>query len=171
MAEKKLNTPEGREYHKIKGNIYYARTLSPDKTYGKYGVTIGNLSEATVEALKELKAPVRLDPTGVMGYNIKTTSKFPIKTVDSDANEWDANAFIGNGSVGILSFYLTVNQMNKKAMVVRPTNLKITKFIQWIPPEQEDELLGGEKVPVTYKVNLSKSKPVLTVEEDDDSPL
>ena len=84
---------------RVTGEIFFANDMVEFNSYTeasqKYVAQIGNLSDAAVDALKELGVHVGENDT--KGKNISCKSNFPHKVVDADGNEVDPKT-IGNGS-------------------------------------------------------------------------
>lgn len=88
---------------KVQGKLYWNQYMTEFNTHfnadnNKYECTLGNLSDAAVEALKGLGVNVKNNPNKPeQGNYIVAKSKFSFDPVDEDGNPMDAKQF-GNGT-------------------------------------------------------------------------
>jgi hypothetical protein len=94
---------------KVQGKLYWNQYMTEFNTHfnsdnNKYECTLGNLSDAAVEALKSLGVNVKNKPE--QGNYIVAKSKYTFDPVDEEGNKLDAKQF-GNGTeaVAIVSSY------------------------------------------------------------------
>ena len=88
---------------KVQGKLYWNQYMTEFNTHfnsdnTKYECTLGNLSDAAVEALKGLGVNVKNNPNKPeQGNYIVAKSKYTFDPVDEDGNKLDAKEF-GNGT-------------------------------------------------------------------------
>ena len=70
---------------KVKGQVFWSRHSEPYDD-GRYGVDIGQLSEAAVEKLQD-DAMLDVKHKDTQQFYVTCKSNFPIKMVDSEGNE------------------------------------------------------------------------------------
>jgi hypothetical protein len=94
---------------KVQGKLYWNQYMTEFNTHfnsdnNKYECTLGNLSDAAVEALKSLGVNVKNKPE--QGNYIVAKSKYTFDPVDEEGNKLDAKQF-GNGTeaIAIVSSY------------------------------------------------------------------
>jgi hypothetical protein len=94
---------------KVQGKLYWNQYMTEFNTHfnsdnTKYECTLGNLSDAAVEALKSLGVNVKNKPE--QGNYIVAKSKYTFDPVDEEGNKLDAKQF-GNGTeaIAIVSSY------------------------------------------------------------------
>ena len=94
---------------KVQGKLYWNQYMTEFNTHfnsdnTKYECTLGNLSDAAVEALKSLGVSVKNKPE--QGNYIVAKSKYSFDPVDEEGNKLDAKQF-GNGTeaIAIVSSY------------------------------------------------------------------
>jgi hypothetical protein len=88
---------------KVQGKLFWNQYMTEFNTHfnadnNKYECTLGNLSDAAVEALKSLGVNVKNKPE--QGNYIVAKSKYTFDPVDEDGNKLDAKEF-GNGTEAI----------------------------------------------------------------------
>lgn len=129
-----------RKFYPLKGSIYYGHFFYVDPKYGKYSVTVGNLSEQNAKALASLGIVVKEDPKGVMGKCTKFNSKFPFKVFDDKGNEWNKDDWFGNGSKGTFTFYVEPSQKTTSGWIARCTRVDVTEYVRYVKPKNDDDL-------------------------------
>jgi hypothetical protein len=136
---------------KIQGKLFWNQYMTEFNTHfnadnNKYECTLGNLSDAAVEALKSLGVNVKNKPE--QGNYIVAKSKFTFDPVDEDGNKLDAKEF-GNGTeaIAIVSSYR--HKLSAKfGAAPSVKKLIITKVVKYDPDaakvataEAEDDVL------------------------------
>jgi uncharacterized ParB-like nuclease family protein len=120
---------------KLKATVMWAQLHKINEMSGKYQVNLCNLSDAAVEALKEIGIEA-LEKEG-HGKFITCKSANPMKAFDNNGNEITEN--IGNGSkaVAVIKPY-EWKYKNKTGISASMVKLVVTEFIPY-----------GESVAVT----------------------
>jgi hypothetical protein len=126
----------------VKCKLWWAKFTKPDQKWGKYGVTLGSLSDAAGAHLKSWGKKPKLDEDRPeYERHIKCTSKYPIEEVYlDDGTKFDG--MIGNGSDAIVTLYLrdwSYNGDSGKALSIR--KVVITELVPV-------ELKSSEEAPV-----------------------
>ena len=126
---------------RVTGEIFFANDMVEFNSYTeaskKYVAQIGNLSDAAVDALKELGVHVGENDT--KGKNISCKSNFPHKVVDADGNEVDPKT-IGNGSKCIALVGTYQWKFGKKTgLAASLKKLIVTDLVKYIPAEKKEE--------------------------------
>jgi hypothetical protein len=134
---------------KVQGKLYWNQYMTEFNTHfnsdnTKYECTLGNLSDAAVEALKSLGVNVKNKPE--QGNYIVAKSKYTFDPVDEDGNKLDAKEF-GNGTeaVAIVSSYR--HKLSAKfGAAPSIKKLIVTKVVKYEPKEAtateaEDDVL------------------------------
>ena len=121
---------------KVKGQVFWSRHSEPYDD-GRYGVDIGQLSEAAVEKLQD-DAMLDVKHKDTQQFYVTCKSNFPIKMVDSEGN--DIEGKIGNGSecVAIIDPY-TYNYKGKKGVSAGLRGqVVVTNLIHYDAPQAND---------------------------------
>ena len=126
---------------RVTGEIFFANDMVEFNSYTeasqKYVAQIGNLSDAAVDALKELGVHVGENDT--KGKNISCKSNFPHKVVDADGNEVDPKT-IGNGSKCIALVGTYQWKFGKKTgLAASLKKLIVTDLVKYVPSEKKEE--------------------------------
>lgn len=126
---------------RVTGEIFFANDMVEFNSYTeasqKYVAQIGNLSDAAVDALKELGVHVGENDT--KGKNISCKSNFPHKVVDTDGNEVDPKT-IGNGSKCIALVGTYQWKFGKKTgLAASLKKLIVTDLVKYVPSEKKEE--------------------------------
>ena len=136
---------------KVQGKLYWNQYMTEFNTHfnsdnTKYECTLGNLSDAAVEALKSLGVNVKNKPE--QGNYIVAKSKFTFDPVDEDGNKLDAKEF-GNGTEAIAIVGSYRHKLSAKfGAAPSIKKLIITKVVKYDPEaakvaatEAEDDIL------------------------------
>lgn len=135
---------------KVQGKLYWNQYMTEFNTHfnadnNKYECTLGNLSDAAVEALKSLGVNVKNKPD--QGNYIVAKSKFTFDPVDEDGNKLDAKEF-GNGTEAIAIVGSYRHKLSAKfGAAPSIKKLIVTKVVKYEPnkeaatAEAEDDIL------------------------------
>jgi hypothetical protein len=135
---------------KVQGKLFWNQYMTEFNTHfnadnNKYECTLGNLSDAAVEALKSLGVNVKNKPE--QGNYIVAKSKFTFDPVDEDGNKLDAKEF-GNGTEAIAIVGSYRHKLSAKfGAAPSIKKLIITKVVKYEPnkeaatTEAEDDIL------------------------------
>jgi len=132
---------------KVQGKLYWNQYMTEFNTHfnsdnTKYECTLGNLSDAAVEALKSLGVNVKNKPE--QGNYIVAKSKYTFDPVDEEGNKLDAKQF-GNGTeaIAIVSSYR--HKLSAKfgaaPSIKKLIVTKVVKYEGSTEVEAEDEVL------------------------------
>ena len=135
---------------KVQGKLYWNQYMTEFNTHfnsdnTKYECTLGNLSDAAVEALKSLGVNVKNKPE--QGNYIVAKSKYTFDPVDEDGNKLDAKEF-GNGTEAIAIVGSYRHKLSAKfGAAPSIKKLIVTKVVKYEPnkeataTEAEDDIL------------------------------
>jgi hypothetical protein len=135
---------------KVQGKLFWNQYMTEFNTHfnadnNKYECTLGNLSDAAVEALKSLGVNVKNKPE--QGNYIVAKSKFTFDPVDEDGNKLDAKEF-GNGTEAVAIVGSYRHKLSAKfGAAPSVKKLIITKVVKYEPnkeaetAEAEDDIL------------------------------
>jgi hypothetical protein len=135
---------------KVQGKLYWNQYMTEFNTHfnadnNKYECTLGNLSDAAVEALKSLGVNVKNKPE--QGNYIVAKSKFTFDPVDEEGNKLDAKEF-GNGTEAVAIVGSYRHKLSAKfGAAPSIKKLIITKVVKYEPnkeaetAEAEDDIL------------------------------
>jgi hypothetical protein len=134
---------------KVQGKLFWNQYMTEFNTHfnadnNKYECTLGNLSDAAVEALKSLGVNVKNKPE--QGNYIVAKSKYTFDPVDEDGNKLDAKEF-GNGTEAIAIVGSYRHKLSAKfGAAPSIKKLIITKVVKYEPKEAtateaEDDIL------------------------------
>lgn len=134
---------------KVQGKLYWNQYMTEFNTHfnsdnTKYECTLGNLSDAAVEALKSLGVNVKNKPE--QGNYIVAKSKYTFDPVDEDGNKLDAKEF-GNGTEAIAIVGSYRHKLSAKfGAAPSIKKLIVTKVVKYEPKEAaateaEDDIL------------------------------
>lgn len=129
------------KYVRVKATVKWANTKDTDAMTGKYQVDLTQLSEAAVEALREVGIEPR-EKDGD-GWLVKCRATKPIRTVDPDGVAVEDE--LGNGTlVTAVLFPWTVEKGQAKGKVVpKVARLIVTKLIarEGVPADDGEDAL------------------------------
>lgn len=134
---------------KVQGKLFWNQYMTEFNTHfnsdnTKYECTLGNLSDAAVEALKSLGVNVKNKPE--QGNYIVAKSKYTFDPVDEDGNKLDAKEF-GNGTEAIAIVGSYRHKLSAKfGAAPSIKKLIVTKVVKYEPKEAaateaEDDIL------------------------------
>ena len=121
---------------KVQGKLFWNQYMTEFNTHfnadnNKYECTLGNLSDAAVEALKSLGVNVKNKPE--QGNYIVAKSKYTFDPVDEDGNKLDAKEF-GNGTEAIAIIGSYRHKLSAKfGAAPSIKKLIITKVVKYDP--------------------------------------
>ena len=135
---------------KVQGKLYWNQYMTEFNTHfnsdnNKYECTLGNLSDAAVEALKSLGVNVKNNPNKPeQGNYIVAKSTFIFKPVDEEGNTLDPKDF-GNGTeaIAIVGSY----RHKKSAEFGASPSIKkliITKVVKYAPDAAKTATTAAE---------------------------
>ena len=133
---------------KVQGKLYWNQYMTEFNTHfnsdnTKYECTLGNLSDAAVEALKSLGVNVKNKPE--QGNYIVAKSKYTFDPVDEEGNKLDAKEF-GNGTEAVAVIGSYRHKLSAKfGAAPSIKKLIVTKVVKYEPKEAtaeaEDDVL------------------------------
>jgi hypothetical protein len=132
---------------KVQGKLFWNQYMTEFNTHfnadnNKYECTLGNLSDAAVEALKSLGVNVKNKPE--QGNYIVAKSKYTFDPVDEDGNKLDAKEF-GNGTEAIAIIGSYRHKLSAK-FGASPSikKLIITKVVKYNPDAAKTATTAAE---------------------------
>ena len=132
---------------KVQGKLYWNQYMTEFNTHfnsdnNKYECTLGNLSDAAVEALKSLGVNVKNKPE--QGNYIVAKSKYTFDPVDEDGNKLDAKEF-GNGTEAIAIVGSYRHKLSAKfGAAPSIKKLIITKVVKYDPDAAKTATTAAE---------------------------
>lgn len=132
---------------KVQGKLFWNQYMTEFNTHfnadnNKYECTLGNLSDAAVEALKSLGVNVKNKPE--QGNYIVAKSKYTFDPVDEDGNKLDAKEF-GNGTEAIAIIGSYRHKLSAKfGAAPSIKKLIITKVVKYDPDAAKTATTAAE---------------------------
>jgi hypothetical protein len=132
---------------KVQGKLFWNQYMTEFNTHfnadnNKYECTLGNLSDAAVEALKSLGVNVKNKPE--QGNYIVAKSKYTFDPVDEDGNKLDAKEF-GNGTEAIAIVGSYRHKLSAKfGAAPSIKKLIITKVVKYDPDAAKTATTAAE---------------------------